>query len=351
MKRFIGLDAHVQTCTVAVMGPSGRRIAEHVVETHGRALRQLIRSIPGERHLCLEEGSLSAWLYETLEPEVKELVVCMPPPSRGNKSDASDAWTRADEMRRNAVERRVYKAPKRFRQLREAARAYETTRKDMVRAKSRLRSVFRERGIGGIDATIYDTELGKRWRKKLPVAYRQRAEILAQQLRTLVDAHKQAREWLEQEAAKVPIVSTIATAPGIGTIRAAQIVSIMVTPHRFRTRQQLWSYCGLAVVTRSSADWHVDAKGRKVPANRTLTRGLNKQRQPLLKAAFKGAANTVIRHMPSHPLHADYRRLVANGTRPDLARLTIARRIASAVLAMWKTNQEYDPAQHCSPAA
>lgn len=350
MKRFIGLDAHVQTCTVAVMGPSGRRIGEHVVETHARALRQLVRSIPGERHLCLEEGSLSAWLYETLEPEVDELVVCVPPATRGNKSDARDAWTRADELRRDAIQRRVYKAPRKFRQLREAARAYETTRKDMVRAKQRLRSVFRERGIG-LDAAIYDAELGKQWRNKLPAAYRRRAELFAQQLQTMVEAHEQARDWLEQEAAKVPIVSTIATAPGIGTIRAAQIVATMVTPHRFRTRQQLWSYCGLAVVTRSSSDWHIDAKGRKVPANRTLTRGLNKQRQPLLKAAFKGAANTVIHQMPSHPLHAHYRQLVANGTRPDLARLTIARRIASAVLAMWKTNQEYDPTQHCSPAA
>jgi hypothetical protein len=163
MKRFIGRDAHVQTCTVAVMGPSGRRIGEHVVETHARALRQLVRSIPGERHLCLEEGSLSAWLYETLEPEVDELVVCVPPATRGNKSDARDAWTRADELRRDAIERRVYKAPRKFRQLREAARAYETTRKDMVRAKQRLRSVFRERGFG-LDAAIYDAELGVRGR-------------------------------------------------------------------------------------------------------------------------------------------------------------------------------------------
>jgi transposase len=37
---------------------------------------------------------------------------------------------------------------------------------------------------------------------------------------------------------KHKIVSTISTAPGIGPIRAAQIVAIVVTPNRFRTKRQ-----------------------------------------------------------------------------------------------------------------
>jgi transposase len=221
----------------------------------------------------------------------------------------------------------------------------------MVRAKARLRSIYRERSIANFDAEIYDRTLGNKWLNKLPCAYRHRAEIFAEQLEAMTVAHQEATEWLESEAAKVPIVSLLSSAPGIGLIRSAQIVATVVTPHRFRTRQQFWSYCGFAIVTRSSSDWHVDAQGRKVPTNRTLTRGLNRQRNPLLKEAFKGAAFTVVRQMPSHPLHADYQRLVQQGTRPDLARLTIARRIASAVLAMWKNNQEYDRSKHISANA
>lgn len=351
MKRFIGLDAHVQTCTVAVMGPTGRRISEHVVETNGRALQQLMKSIPGETHLCLEEGMLSAWLYETLEPVVDELVVCVPPATRGNKSDTRDAWSRADELRRNAIGRKVYKAPQKFRQLREAVRAYDTTRGEMVRAKSRLRAIYRERSVANIDAEIYDPSAGKKWLKKLPVAYRHRAEIFAAHLDAMIAAHEDASEWLEEEANKIPTVALLSSAPGIGLIRAAQIVATVVTPHRFRTRQQFWSYCGFAIIMRSSSDWHIDGSGRKIATRRALTRGLNHHRHPLLKEVFKGAAFTVVCSMPSHPLHADYRRLVENGTRPDLARLTIARRIASAVLAMWKNNQEYDSAKHVSANA
>ena len=33
MDRFIGLDAHLSSCTMAVVGPSGKRLKTDVVET------------------------------------------------------------------------------------------------------------------------------------------------------------------------------------------------------------------------------------------------------------------------------------------------------------------------------
>ena len=75
MDRYIGLDAHTSSCTLAVVGPSGKRLGSHVVETNARALIEVLRGIPGSRHLCLEEGTLAGWLHEVLEPHVAELVV------------------------------------------------------------------------------------------------------------------------------------------------------------------------------------------------------------------------------------------------------------------------------------
>jgi hypothetical protein len=49
MQRFIGLDVHGQSCTLTVMGPSGRRLGQHVVETNAKALIERIRSIAGEQ--------------------------------------------------------------------------------------------------------------------------------------------------------------------------------------------------------------------------------------------------------------------------------------------------------------
>ena len=49
-----------------MIGPSGRKLRQDVVETNGAALVQYVRSIPGDKYLCLEEGTQSIWLYEIL---------------------------------------------------------------------------------------------------------------------------------------------------------------------------------------------------------------------------------------------------------------------------------------------
>jgi hypothetical protein len=75
MDRYIGLDAHASSCTLGVVGPSGKRLGSQVVETNARALVAAIRAVPGTRQHCLEEGTLSGWLHEVLSPHVHGLVV------------------------------------------------------------------------------------------------------------------------------------------------------------------------------------------------------------------------------------------------------------------------------------
>ena len=53
-------------------------------------------------------------------------------------------------------------------------------------------------------------------------------------------------------------------------------------------------------------------------------------------------ATPVVTKLPGDPLHEHYQRLLAAGTKPNLARLTIARRIAALVLRLWKDGKEYD---------
>jgi hypothetical protein len=87
MERFIGLDTHLSSSTMAVVGPSGRRLRSEVVETSAEALVSSIRSVRGTRRLCFEEGTMSDWLYEVLSPHVQQLVVIAPQKKRGQKSD------------------------------------------------------------------------------------------------------------------------------------------------------------------------------------------------------------------------------------------------------------------------
>jgi transposase len=269
----------------------------------------------------------------------------MAPETRGPKSDARDAWTRAEELRVGAIRTRVFKAPPQFAFLRNAVRAHLMAVKDLTRAKNRLRAVFRSRGVRVI-RDVYSKAGRAMWVKQLPTSHQTLAEWLGQQHDALVPLHDAAEEWLLKEAKTHPITGILKTAPGMGSIRTAQVVAVVVNPFRFRTRQQFWSYCGLGIVTRSSSDWVQDRAGRWLRAPTQQTRGLSRKRNPLLKSVFKGAATTVIAQMPEHPLHADYQRMLESGIKPNLAKLTLARKIAAIVLSMWKHKEVYDPQRH-----
>ena len=147
MDRYIGLDAHASSCTVAVIGPSGRRLQSQVLETNARALISFIKTIPKSRHLCLEEGTQSVWLHEVLAPHVQEILVAGIKQSRGPKDDKRDAFGLAEALRIGAIKARVYKGVGEFGQLRELSRGYSMVVGDSVRVKNRIKSLYRSRGI------------------------------------------------------------------------------------------------------------------------------------------------------------------------------------------------------------
>ncbi len=99
MERYIGIDVHAASCTLAVISEKGRKLKDFPVETNGQALVEAIRIIPGHKHLVFEEGLQSAWLYETLRPHVDELVVAGITTSGGPKSDKHDAYDLAEKLR------------------------------------------------------------------------------------------------------------------------------------------------------------------------------------------------------------------------------------------------------------
>ena len=54
MERYIGMDVHAASCTLAVISQTGKRLKDFPVETNGQALVEAIRMIPGHKHLVFE---------------------------------------------------------------------------------------------------------------------------------------------------------------------------------------------------------------------------------------------------------------------------------------------------------
>jgi transposase len=350
MKRYIGLDVHATSTTFAVLSESGKRLGTHVVETHGQALVERLKTIPGDRYVALEEGTQSAWLYEILSPYAKDVVVAAIAESRGQKDDERDAYKLAEDLRTGAIKRRVFKDAGQFTTLRELSRTHAMVVQDAVRIQNRLKSLYRSRGIAVSGQNVYSETGRQQALERLPEAMRGAAATLYAQYDAVAPIRRQAEKALVTESHRHPISRVLESCPGLGPIRVAQLLPIVVTPMRFRTRRQFWSYCGLGVVMRSSSDWVPREGGGWKRAEVKQTRGLNENHNHVLKNVFKGAATTVITQLKDEPLHQHYQHQLAAGTKPNLAKLTLARKIAAIALSVWKSKEGYDPTKHRKPS-
>jgi transposase len=346
MKRYIGLDVHAASTTFGVISEAGKQVGSHVVETNGQALVEQLKTIPGKRHVVLEEGTQSAWLYEILAPHAEEVVVTVVSDSRGQKDDQRDAFGLAEALRTGAIKRKVFKEVGAFQALRELGRTHAMVVQDSVRVQNRIKALYRSRGIAVAGKSVYSEKGREEFLEKLPDATRAAAKTLYAQYDAVEEIRRQAEKDLVKEAHRHPISRVLETCPGLGPIRVAQMMPIVVSPGRFRTKRQFWSYCGLGIVMRSSSDWVRTEDGGWNRANVQKTRGLNLTHNHTLKNIFKGAAMTVITQLKTEPLYQDYQRLTAAGTKPNLAKLTIARKIAAIALSMWKSKEKYDPTKH-----
>jgi transposase len=343
MDRYIGLDAHTSSCTVAVIGQSGKRLQSQVVETNASALINVIRAVAKDRHLCLEEGPHANWLYEVLSPHVQEIVVALVNESRGPKNDKLDAFGLAEQLRIGAIRTKVYKKRGNFRRLGYQVKAHALLVADSVRVQSRIKALLRSRGVAVAGGDVYCPGERGKWLSKLPQSARSLAELLYLEYDGVEGLRQRAEREMILEARKQDAYRIIRSCPGIGEIRAAQILPVVVTPFRFANKRVFWSYCGLGIVMRSSSDWVRGRDGQWVKSPVQQTRGLNRNFSRPLKAVFKGAATTVIGRAQDEPLYRHYASLLDGGTKPNLAKLTIARQIAAIVLALWRSMEVYDP--------
>jgi hypothetical protein len=94
-EKYIGMDVHQATVSVAVMDVHGKLIMECLLETKAATILEFLRGLRGILSLTFEEGTSAAWLHDLVKPNVSRLVVCDPRRAAllkdGNKSDRIDA--------------------------------------------------------------------------------------------------------------------------------------------------------------------------------------------------------------------------------------------------------------------
>jgi hypothetical protein len=77
-RKYIGMDVHQATISVAVMDSSGKLIMECILGTKAATTLEFLAGLRGSLPVTLEEGTSAAWLHDLLKPQVSRLVVCVP---------------------------------------------------------------------------------------------------------------------------------------------------------------------------------------------------------------------------------------------------------------------------------
>ena len=137
--KYIGMDVHKESVSIAVRNDAGKIVMECVIETKASMILQFFDGLRGDVHVTFEEGTWAAWLYDLLKPHVTKVLVCDPRRNallqEGNQNDRVDARKLAELLHNNQL-RPVYHADHGLRTLKELVRSYLT----FTRVITRLRS-------------------------------------------------------------------------------------------------------------------------------------------------------------------------------------------------------------------
>jgi transposase len=175
---------------------------------------------------------------------------------------------------------------------------------------------------------------------KLPErGVRERASQLYEQLAQLDNWVSKARLQMLRESRQQKARRHLQQIPTLGEISVAQLIATVDTPFRFRSKRQFWTYCGLAVVRRTTADYRFEQGELRRRTKPGQTRGLNHNYNRRLKRIFKNAALT---GSSRAPFKTYYEALRERGLAPELAQVTLARKIAAITLTLWKKGVDFD---------
>jgi transposase len=342
--KYIGLDVHQATVSAVVLDSAGKLLMESILETKAATILQFVHGLRGSLHITFEEGTCAHWLHDLLKPHANRVVVCDPRKNAllkaGNKNDRIDAHKLADLLRGGLLSP-VYHGENGIRTLKELARSYLAVTQDLTRVMNRLKALYRSWAIACAGERVYSPRHRRQWLDQISEpGVRRRAEFCYQQLDVLRALHRQVKHALLAESQKHQAVELLRQIPSIGPIRAALLVALIQTPHRFRTKRQLWAYSGLGLKTYTSGEYRYVAGQLRRTKRPVSIRGLNRNHNHDLKNIFKGAATRAA--ITPGPLQDFYAAMVARGMKPAMARLTLARKIAAITLLVWKKGVCFD---------
>jgi len=323
-KHYIGIDLHSKHCYIVVMNKSGKITKRAKIITNEKDILEILCSLKGKKAVTFEETTLAHWMYILLISHnvADKIVVCSQKTKTGPKTDYKDATELADLLRVNRLKPVFHEDNPRM-ELRTLVSGYNDLIKDLTRMKNRDKALYRKSAIpvGGKKVykdTSFNNLLISKTDRFVEKQYFNQIALLEEQKELYL-------KKFEQNIKKFPEMKNIITVPGFSIVRTNILVGIIITPWRFPTKYNFFSYAELTKHEQTS-----DGKsyGNKKAYGRSE-----------LKNIFKAATQNTIRG--KNAFNRKYNEMRINGSTDKSAQNAVAKALASTVLAVWKTGKKY----------
>lgn len=303
--RFLGMDVHAETISVAVAEADGDVRSLGTVANRAESVRKLIRKLgPADRlRACYEAGPTGYVLYWQLSELGVECAVIAPtlaPVKAGDrvKTDRRDAERLARSHRAGDLTP-VWVPDAASEALRDLVRAREAAKQDELRARHRLSKFLLRQGQRPAAGVKAWTVAYMGWVRQLRFAqpaqdavrldYLHEVEHMSERIRRLEEA---IREAVRQAPPRMQaVVQALQALRGIALISAVTIASEIGSVSRFRNARQLMSYSG-TVPSENSSGKRTQRGGITKTGNAHLRRILGEaawsyRRQPAVGPALR----------------------------------------------------------------
>lgn len=264
--RYLGLDVHAQTISVALAEGRQKVRALGTIENQSRAVKKLLQQVGGPKGLkvCYEAGPTGYALYWELTRLGVECEVIAPsliPKKSGDriKTDRRDAEKLA-ELYRGGMLTPVWVPDAEHEALRDIVRARSAAKKDECRAKNRLKKFLLRYGLRGpANRQVWGCRWWE-WLRSVQLEHEgqrvtlqdsiNEVERLVERVARLDQAIDDAVEQTTDE--KKAVIEALQCLRGVAKLTAVTIVVEVGTFLRFNTATQLMGYTGLVPSERSS---------------------------------------------------------------------------------------------------
>jgi len=338
---YCGIDAGSSMCHVAMMDETGKVGVDVEIPTSELQLTALLGSLQkdGEQiSVHLEASELTGWIRSIIlnRTDIRDVVVSDPKQlswigKDPRKNDSVDAYKLAELLRLGHTHPVYYSDDEGMTLLKEQVRHHQSVVSEQTRIKNKIKAFLRTRGI------IIKSSLAFSKSSRAGIVKSVQAPVARESLVDLYELLDRTQELCKKAEARLcrlarnwPIIEYFMEMPGMGLVLSCRFVACLQTPWRFATKQQLWSFCKLGLIQRSS-------DGKPLNSAR-LDRSGNGTLKDLSRKVFENAQ----KRKDMNAFKRAYYRYSENTQNPLHARLSVQRKVITVLWTMWRKNERYD---------